>query len=223
MRGYTSVASKWKTPACNCGPAFSGRKKDKRPNRAPALSSIHQLVFAAAQGLHGLQGFFAEHGLQAPQAFFAAQGLQAPQAFFAAHGLHAPQAFFAAHGLHAAAAGFASMVVTAVNAGTARAKPNNTGIEAVDESSCFVVLRIISLSSPLGEQGIGQLRHEMKLVIQSGKIPSHLVTRNNNSVYAEAPKGRNPRPFAGNAPCRQPRHSPDKQQTSVSILMGQNI
>jgi len=42
----------------------------------------------AAQGLQGLQAFFAAQGLQAPQPFFlAAQGLQAPQPFFAAQGL----------------------------------------------------------------------------------------------------------------------------------------
>ena len=48
----------------------------------------------AAQGLHGLQGFFAAHGLQGLHGFLAAQGLQG---FFAAQGLHG---FFPAHGLH---------------------------------------------------------------------------------------------------------------------------
>ncbi|MBC8239751.1 MAG: hypothetical protein H8E30_04660 [Alphaproteobacteria bacterium] len=46
--------------------------------------------FLAAQGLQGLQAFFAAQGLQAPQPFFfAAQGLQGLQAFFAEHGLQA--------------------------------------------------------------------------------------------------------------------------------------
>jgi hypothetical protein len=50
----------------------------------------------AAQGLHGLQGFFAAHGLHGLQGFLAAQGLHG---FFPAHGLHG---FLAAQGLHAA-------------------------------------------------------------------------------------------------------------------------
>ena len=50
----------------------------------------------AAQGLHGLQGFFAAHGLQGLHGFLAAQGLHG---FLAAQGLHG------LHGLvfHAAA------------------------------------------------------------------------------------------------------------------------
>lgn len=52
----------------------------------------------AAQGLHGLEAFFAAHGLQGLQAFFAAHGLQGLQAFFAAQGL---QAFLPAQGLQA--------------------------------------------------------------------------------------------------------------------------
>jgi hypothetical protein len=71
----------------------------------------------------------------------AAQGLQA--VFFAAQGLHGLQAFLAAQGLVWAAAGPASSIVATVKAGTARARPNSTGIVAVDERRDLVVLRMI--------------------------------------------------------------------------------
>jgi len=68
-----------------------------------SCSIVDQLVFLAAQGLHGLQGlqaFLAAQGLHGLQAFLAAQGLHAPHGFLAAQGLPAPQGFFAAQGLH---------------------------------------------------------------------------------------------------------------------------
>jgi hypothetical protein len=89
----------------------------------------------------GLQGFFAAQGLHGLHGFLAAQGLQA--VFFAAHGLHGLQAFLAAQGLVWAVAGPALSIVAAVKAGTARARPNSTGIVAVDERRDLVVLRMV--------------------------------------------------------------------------------
>ena len=65
----------------------------------------------AAQGLHGLQAFFAAQGLHGLQAFLAAQGLQGLQAFLAAQGL---QAFFG--GQAAIAAGRVAVAVIAAMA-----------------------------------------------------------------------------------------------------------
>lgn len=55
-----------------------------------------QLLFCAAQGLHGLQGVFL--GAQGLHDFFTAQGLQGLQAFRAAQGLHGLQGLLAAQG-----------------------------------------------------------------------------------------------------------------------------
>jgi hypothetical protein len=135
-----------------------------RANLRPKTENgTDQSLLAAAQGLHGLQGFFlaAAHGLQAPQAdLAAAHGLQAPQALAAAHGLQAPHGFLAAQGLQAAAAGPASITVAAVNAGTARASPNSTGMVAVEERSVLVVLRM--------------------------RVPHHLISRNGVAAMSRA-------------------------------------
>jgi hypothetical protein len=77
-------------------PTPAGRTKSFAATFAPP-QGLQGLQALAAQGLHGLQLFFAAHGLQGLQAFFAAHGLQGLQAFFAAQGL---QAFLTAQGLH---------------------------------------------------------------------------------------------------------------------------